>query len=55
MAIDPICGHEVDPSTAKWTSTYGGRKFYFCEPDCKGTFDRSPAKYAKRAHSTARK
>ncbi len=47
MARDPICGHEVDLRTAKWTSTYRGRKYYFCEPDCKETFDESPGKYAK--------
>ena len=47
MARDPICGMTVDEGTAKFTSTYGGKTFYFCSPGCKSTFDKSPAKHAK--------
>jgi YHS domain-containing protein len=31
MAIDPICKMEVDESTAKHTSEYKGKKYYFFE------------------------
>ena len=46
MAKDPVCGMTVSEAAAKWTSDYQGRKFYFCSPGCKTSFDRSPAKYA---------
>jgi YHS domain-containing protein len=45
MAIDPICKMEVDEKTAKNTSDYKGKKYYFCAPGCKKTFDKNPDKY----------
>ena len=47
MEIDPICKMNVDEKTAKWTSDYQGRKYYFCAPGCERMFDKDPAKYAK--------
>ena len=37
---------QVDPATAKWTSQYGGRTFYFCGKGCKAKFDAEPARYS---------
>jgi YHS domain-containing protein len=45
MAIDPVCGMEVDEKSAKWTSEYKGRTYYFCAPGCKSDFDKEPEKY----------
>jgi YHS domain-containing protein len=45
MAIDPICKMTVDETTAKFTSDYKGKKYYFCAPGCKKTFDSEPEKY----------
>ena len=45
MEIDPICGMEVDPETAKYTSTYEGKTYYFCAPGCKRSFDKDPKGY----------
>jgi YHS domain-containing protein len=45
MAIDPICKMTVDEKTAKFTSEYKGKKYYFCAPGCKKKFDTDPAKY----------
>ena len=45
MAIDPICKMDVDEKTAKWVSEYNGKKYYFCAPGCKKTFDENPEKY----------
>lgn len=45
MAIDPICKMTVDEKTAKITSDYKGKKYYFCAPGCKKTFDAEPEKY----------
>ena len=35
MAVDPICKMDVDEKTAKFTSEYNGKKYYFCAPGCK--------------------
>ncbi|MEM2238168.1 MAG: YHS domain-containing protein [Candidatus Caldarchaeum sp.] len=45
MAIDPVCKMNVDEKTAKHTSTYEGRTYYFCGKACKDTFDKNPLKY----------
>jgi YHS domain-containing protein len=45
MAIDPVCGMEVDEQTAKWKSEYKGNTYYFCAPGCKASFDKDPEKY----------
>ncbi len=49
MAKDPVCGMEVDPSTAQHTSEYQGQTYYFCSPNCKRTFDGNPQQYAQQA------
>jgi YHS domain-containing protein len=45
MAIDPVCGMEVDEKTAQWKSEYKGTTYYFCSSGCKGSFDKDPEKY----------
>ena len=45
MAIDPICKMTVNEKTAKWTSKYRGKTYYFCAPGCKAEFDKNPEKY----------
>lgn len=47
MAIDPVCGMEVDEKTAAATSEYKGKTYYFCAPGCKTAFDKEPEKYVK--------
>jgi YHS domain-containing protein len=46
MAIDPVCGMEVEEATAAATSEYEGQTYYFCAPGCKQAFDKDPGKYA---------
>ena len=46
MAMDPVCGMEVDEGTANWKSEYKGITYYFCAPGCKSDFDKNPEKYA---------
>ncbi len=48
MAKDPVCGMEVDPSTAQHTSEYQGQTYYFCSPGCKRAFEAEPQQYLKR-------
>lgn len=45
MAIDPICGMEVDEKTVKFTTDYGGKTYFFCALGCKAAFDENPEKY----------
>ncbi len=45
MAIDPVCGMEVDETTAAATSEYGGKIYYFCSLGCKKEFDENPEEF----------
>ncbi|MDP2730604.1 MAG: YHS domain-containing protein [Dehalococcoidales bacterium] len=45
MAIDPVCGMEVDEKKAAATSEYEGKAYFFCSLGCKKTFDSDPKKY----------
>lgn len=45
IAIDPVCGMEVDVATAKWiTESYTGT-VYFCAPGCKSAFETTPTDF----------
>jgi xanthine dehydrogenase accessory factor len=37
-AIDPICGMQVDITTAKWTAEKDCQTYYFCAPGCRKAF-----------------
>lgn len=45
MAIDPVCGMEVDEKSANWTMEYEGQTYYFCSPGCLNAFEEEPEKY----------
>jgi YHS domain-containing protein len=47
MEKDLVCGMDVDPKTAEYTSIYQGKTYYFCAPGCKRDFDKDPQKYVK--------
>ncbi len=47
MAIDPVCGMNVDEKKAKYVSEYKARRYYFCSSTCKNLFDKDPQKYVK--------
>lgn len=53
MAIDPVCGMEVDPAQAAGTSEYNGTTYYFCAPGCKKAFDKDPEQYIGGAGDSA--
>jgi P-type Cu+ transporter len=44
-AVDPVCGVQVDPATAKHVLEQGGHKYYFCCPHCLEKFRAEPQKY----------
>ncbi len=43
---DPVCGMQVDPTTAQWHCTHAGITYYFCGNGCLKRFSADPAKYA---------
>ena len=49
VAVDPVCKMDVDEATAKFTSEYKGKTYYFCAPGCKKLFERDPEAYLKGA------
>ncbi len=50
MAKDPVCGMDVEESTAKHTAQYEGKTYYFCAPGCKRAFESEPQKYLDPAY-----
>ena len=44
MAIDPVCGMEVDEKTAPAKCEYKGKTYYFCH-HCQKTFEKNPERY----------
>ena len=53
---DPVCGMEVDQSRAKATGktvAYQGRTFSFCSDECKTEFEKSPARFTRKAEPPA--
>jgi Cu+-exporting ATPase len=45
VAIDPVCGMEVDTEGAQWTAQHDGRYFYFCSKGCMLDFKEDPEHY----------
>jgi len=50
MAIDPVCGMQVDEKTAPAKAEYQGQTYYFCAPGCKAEFERNPQRYVGQEH-----
>ncbi len=44
---DPVCGMQIDPTSAAGKIDYNGETFYFCSKSCLENFNREPAKYPK--------
>lgn len=42
---DPVCGKELQPTTAATSEVREGKTFYFCSSDCKAKFDADPERY----------
>lgn len=45
IAMDPVCGMEVEVATARWIADHEGETFYFCAPGCKAAFEKEPAEF----------
>jgi YHS domain-containing protein len=51
MAIDPVCGMQVDEKAAAATYEYQEKTYYFCAPGCKAAFAKEPEKYLHKSVS----
>ena len=45
MAIDPVCGMQVEERTAAGSCVLDGRSYYFCSAGCKQKFEANPSAY----------
>jgi xanthine dehydrogenase accessory factor len=45
VAIDPVCGMEVEIATAQYMNEYNGEIYYFCARGCQTTFEKNPQAY----------
>ncbi len=41
-AKDPVCGTEVDETTAQYRTEFHGKTYYFCSSMCESTFKENP-------------
>jgi Cu+-exporting ATPase len=52
-AKDPVCGMDVDPSTAQHRLEHGGTTYYFCSGHCLEKFKAHPEQYLSVTAPTA--
>ena len=45
LFIDPVCGMQVDATTAPARTCYNGIQIYFCAEGCKTAFEAEPQNY----------
>jgi len=48
---DPVCGMNVNPSTAKYTAEHSGKKYFFCCGGCSDKFLTHPQAYINKPAS----
>lgn len=49
MAIDPVCGMDVQEDNAKAQTQFAGKKYYFCSEECRTKFEDNPQEYVGNA------
>jgi xanthine dehydrogenase accessory factor len=49
LAVDPVCGMEVEVASARHRHEHDGTTYYFCCPHCKARFAKDPARYLTAA------
>ena len=46
---DPVCGMDIDISTAAGHTDHAGQTYYFCGSKCKEKFDHDPVQYLRKS------
>lgn len=49
MAIDPVCGMDVNENNPPAKSTYDGKTYYFCSEQCRQDFEEEPEDFINPA------
>ena len=49
MAIDPVCGMDVNESNPPAKTTYDSKTYYFCSEQCKTDFEEDPEEFISSA------
>lgn len=44
-ATDPVCGMQVETTTAQHTAEHGGQTYFFCARGCQLDFEEDPQRY----------
>ena len=47
MAVDPVCGMQVERGRAAAVVAYHDRGYFFCSESCKAKFEADPEAYVK--------
>ncbi len=45
MAIDPVCGMDVEKATTTETAEHDSKTYYFCSRGCRLDFEDDPEKF----------
>ena len=48
MAVDPVCGMQVDPATAAHSHEHAGTRYYFCAAGCLQIFKADPKRFLEK-------
>jgi YHS domain-containing protein len=51
IAMDPVCGMQVDTENAKWTAEHDGQTYFFCSKGCMLEFNDDPGHFLDPAYS----
>ncbi len=49
---DPVCGMDVETTTAAGRTEHKGQTYYFCSSHCKAKFDIDPEQYLGKSAET---
>ncbi len=47
IVTDPVCGMQLSPKTAGFSTIYQGKTIYFCASGCHKLFTKKPRRYAR--------
>ena len=53
MAIDPVCGMQVDTERAQFKAEHDGRTYHFCSRGCMLDFQEDPEQYLDPEYAPA--
>ena len=49
MAMDPVCGTNVDDRMNEFQTKFAGKRYFFCSDECRAEFEEHPEDYLEVA------